>query len=293
MIPIEYLIVLCCAFIYAIGGIYSKRAMSSGAGVGRTLVAYNWLIFLGFIPLALTQAPQVDWSLWHWPILAGALFFFGQLGTFAAIRVGDVSVQSPMMGTKMVFVAGFSVLLGAEEVPLSWWIGAFLSMIGIFLLSGSPIQKRRGTLFAILLSLMSAACFGLCDVLVAAHAMSFSSVVFPVFMMGVAAVFSLFIVPFFRAGFRDMGRDTAKWFWIGGAFLTLQGMGLYFALSHYGQATALNILYSSRGIWSVVIVWTVGKWFANSEQREAGHFMMVKRLSGAMLMMVAIVLVLQ
>lgn len=62
------------------------------------------------------------------------------------------------------------------------------------------------------------------------------------------------------------------------------------ALGFYGNATAVNILYSSRGIWSVVLVWLLGGWFGNSE-REQGKEVMVRRLVGAFLLFLAIILV--
>ena len=51
------------------------------------------------------------------------------------------------------------------------------------------------------------------------------------------------------------------------------------------------MLYSSRGLWSVLAVWGVGHWFSNREQ-HLGSRVLVWRLLGAILMMAAIMLVL-
>lgn len=293
MLPLEYIAALSCALAYAFGAFFSKGALERGSGIARTQVGFNWILFLLFVPIALFYRETPDWTHWHWPLLCGMLFFVGQLTTFAAIRVGDVSVQSPMMGTKMVFVAGFASLLSDEGIPGSWWWGAFLSMVGIILLSAGKVESRRSTWLAIVLSLVSAASFGLCDVLVAEHARAFSAKVFPIFMMGVTALLSLSLVPFFRAGFSAMNRDAWRWYLLGGFTLGGQGVLLYLTLSHFGKATAINILYSSRGIWSVVLVWLVGVWFAGRESRAAGTVVMMRRLIGAALMLVAIFLVLE
>ena len=292
MPPLEYIAPLLAAFIYAIGALFSKTAFSGGVGVARTLVLYNWIMFLFFVPFAFFIAEAPAWDQWLWPFLAGTLFFFGQLTTFAAIRLGDVSVQSPIMGSKMVFVAFFTVFLGAGVVPSSWWWGACLSMMGIFLLSWSKVEYRANTWLAILIALMSAASFALCDVLVAGHARDFSITAFPLIMLGVNALLSLVVIPFFKEGYRAIPRVVWPRFIAGGVTFAVQAVMIYLALSYYGKATAFNILYSSRGIWGVVLVWMLGHWFANTESKEAGGWIMLARLSGAALMLVAILLVL-
>jgi hypothetical protein len=37
-------------------------------------------------------------------------------------------------------------------------------------------------------------------------------------------------------------------------------------ISIYRQAPSANVLYSSRGLWTVVAVWGIGHWFSNREQ---------------------------
>ena len=61
-------------------------------------------------------------------------------------------------------------------------------------------------------------------------------------------------------------------------------------LAIFGKATSANIVYSSRGLLSVLLVWMVGHWFMNTEQ-NLGSKVMRWRLAGALLMMSAIVLV--
>jgi hypothetical protein len=63
------------------------------------------------------------------------------------------------------------------------------------------------------------------------------------------------------------------------------------SISVYGQATSANVLYSSRGLWSVVAVWGIGHWFTNREQ-HLGARVLVWRLVGAILMVAALMMVL-
>jgi hypothetical protein len=63
------------------------------------------------------------------------------------------------------------------------------------------------------------------------------------------------------------------------------------SISIWRQVTSANVLYSSRGLWSVVAVWAVGHWFANQEQ-HLGARVLAWRFVGAFLLMAAIVMVL-
>jgi len=63
-----------------------------------------------------------------------------------------------------------------------------------------------------------------------------------------------------------------------------------FAVGYFGDAAGTNVVYSSRGIWSIALVWFVGHWFANFE-KEVGPRTLLMRLVGAMLILSAIVLI--
>jgi hypothetical protein len=71
----------------------------------------------------------------------------------------------------------------------------------------------------------------------------------------------------------------------------MQGLAFLTSIAIYGRATSANVLYSSRGLWSVVAVWAVGHWFANREQ-HLGARVLGWRLVGAILLMMALVMVL-
>ncbi len=63
------------------------------------------------------------------------------------------------------------------------------------------------------------------------------------------------------------------------------------SISIYRHATTANVLYSSRGLWSVVAVWGIGHWFTNREQ-HLGPRVLAWRLVGAILLMAALLMVL-
>jgi hypothetical protein len=82
------------------------------------------------------------------------------------------------------------------------------------------------------------------------------------------------------------------WPWLvgGSVLLGVQSITFVSTLAVFGKATNANIVYASRGLLSVVLVWLVGHWFHNAEQ-HLGPKVMRWRLAGALMMMSAIVLV--
>ena len=66
------------------------------------------------------------------------------------------------------------------------------------------------------------------------------------------------------------------------------GLGLVRTLGLYPDTTRINVIYNSRGVWSVLAVWLVGHWWGNTE-RHAGRAVLAWRLAGAALLLAAIV----
>ena len=77
---------------------------------------------------------------------------------------------------------------------------------------------------------------------------------------------------------------------MGVALLGTQSIVFVSAIATHGKATAANVVYASRGLLTVALVWFVGHWFSNLDQ-HLGARIMRWRLMGAALMLAAIVLV--
>ena len=77
----------------------------------------------------------------------------------------------------------------------------------------------------------------------------------------------------------------------GSLLVALQALFLVTSVAVLGDATAVNVIYSARGLWSVAAVWLIGHWFASREQ-DLGAQVLRFRLAGAGLMTAAIVVTL-
>jgi hypothetical protein len=101
---------------------------------------------------------------------------------------------------------------------------------------------------------------------------------------------SLAFVPFFKQSLSAVPRVAWPSLAAGATFMGLQSVAFVSGVAVYGDATAMNVVYSVRGVWSVVAVWLIGHWFANTEAQLGGSVFRW-RLAGAALMTSAIVLV--
>jgi drug/metabolite transporter (DMT)-like permease len=275
------------SLLYVGGVLLIKRASDLRAGVWRTAFVSNTMAALVFLAL-LPFEGRVLWDrLWE-PALVALLFAGGQVLTFLALERGDVSVVTPAMGSKTIMVAWFSTLLLGERLPWQLWLSAVLSFLAIALLSrAGRAGPRTGLARMLVLSLLAAVCYALFDVLVQKWAPAWGAPRFLPVMFCFCALFSTAFVPLFRQPLRAIPKAAWPWLLGGSLLVALQAMSLVTALAVFGDATAMNVIYSGRGLWSVAAVWLVGHWFHNQEQRLESR-VLAWRLTGAAIMLAAI-----
>ncbi len=290
-IPVYYIIPFFCAFLVAFGSLLLKRAMVEGFGLTRLLFVGNWLTLVVMLPLWWLGDGPFPWERIHWPVITSIVAMGGIVFTFLSLRIGEVSVVMPVAGVRVLFVALFSLFLVSEKVRGPWWMGAALTVIAIYLLGASGVVFRRRNAYALLSAVAGAACYGLVDVLVQRWAAGFGLFRFVAVSTVLIAVESFLLVPFFQAPLRAVPSKCWKWLIMGTVLLNIQGLALAYSISTYGKATAFNIIYGSRGLWSVILVWMIGPLLGNKE-KEVGKKIMLRRLAGAVFLCLAIALVL-
>lgn len=280
------------SLLYVAGVLLIKRASDFRVGVWRTTFISNAvaaLVFLLLLPLGGTMR----WEALGQPLLVAMLFLAGQVLTFLALERGDVSVVTPAMGSKTVMVAWFSTLLLAISLPWVLWVSAILSFVAIALLNrqSQGTAARPGLGRTLTLSIGAAASYALFDVLVQKWSPAWGAGRFLPVMFGFCALLSLVFIPLFKEPLWRVPR--AAWPWLlGGAFCVgFQALSLITTMAVFGDATAVNVIYSARGLWSVVAVMLVGHWFHNPEQ-QLPKAVLGWRLLGAAMMTAAIVVTL-
>lgn len=283
------LVPLGSALGYAVAALMLKRG-TDGAGPWRVAFVTNWVaaILFSIFWLWPSAHPISGANVVH-AAISGSAFFVGQIFTFLALSRGDVSVATPVLGSKVIFVALFTVLFGTGVVSGATWPAVLLTAAATALLGSGGTAHRDALFRSLLYGFCAASCFALTDVTQQRWGREWGFSHYVPAMFVTLALLSLTLLPLFIRDQREV--TAASWRWVigGGFVLTLQASGVAWSIFTLGATTA-NVLYNSRGMWSVLLVWTIGHWFGN-EERTQGRAVMLRRLAGSLLLLAAIALI--
>lgn len=287
---LPHLLAFLAAVLYAIGALLIKRAGQYQAGVWRTAFCCNLVTALLFLPLwgwGGTLHPELWWQ----PLTVALCFIVGQWLTFLSLEHGDVSIATPVLGLKILLVAVFVSLAGGAALSLKLWAAAFLATVGITLLNRSSGAKGGRVGLTICTAGGAAAAYALFDVCVQHWAPVWGRGRFLPVTLALGGLFSFAFIPRFSAPLTALPRKAWPWLLGGALGIGTQSVIFVSLVATWGKAAEANVVYSSRGLWSVLLVWSLGRFLQTSEGKLEGR-VLAWRLAGALLMMGAIVLVL-
>ncbi|MEI6795024.1 MAG: EamA family transporter, partial [Verrucomicrobiota bacterium] len=161
--PASIVIPLCSAVGYTFAAMALKRAMDGGhpwrvlfiVNLIGAVLFQTWLLHGGepFTAINVTHA-----------ILAGTAFFIGQVFTFIAISRGDISIATPVLGTKVIFVALLVCLAGGQLDP-KLWVATFLTTVALAMLGGEWRANRERLLVSVGFAFLASVAFAATDVM--------------------------------------------------------------------------------------------------------------------------------
>ncbi|MGI8605237.1 MAG: EamA family transporter [Verrucomicrobiales bacterium] len=280
------------AVLFAIASLLFKRAFSQGATTSQAFHTSNIISGLFYLPLALLERQPVPWPhLWQ-PITVGMFIFVGGYFTLAAIRRADVSLVTPLLGTKAIFVAVGTVLVMSQPVPPQLWAATLLTAAGILLLGSRDMKvDRRGSSVAIGLVLLSASAFATADIFLQLWAPAFGAWAFIAIVAASLPVLTALSMPFEKGPvFRLPGRRAGSLL-AGGIILAMQSMMIAIVLGFFGDAARVNVVYSSRGLWAFIFTPLAARWLG-MQKEGAAPGTMAFRLAGTVLVILAVALAL-
>ena len=286
-----YLLALAAGGVYALGAILGKRALASGAGQVRLVILSNLILSLLFIPhFFLAEGLPSPGELFTGVCLA-AIFLLGQVLFFRALRSGDASLVSPLMGIKPVLVAFFLVAFGLSPHPLEpkTWIAAVAATVAVALI-GWPATTKGANWHGMALALASAATFSLLDAIFPhfSHRGDPTRLLFCVF--GSLGLLTLVLLPWAEEPLLRRTTPSDRFTWASALFIALQAVLMSSAIAFYRVPTEVNVVYSCRGLWTVLLV----MWIGNRLQLDEGsHPVRVKlrRVAGSILLAIGVVLI--
>lgn len=287
------LLPLASALLYAAAALCLKIALGRGVTTWSVLFYSNVVMGFLFVPVALFGS-----SGWHFAaaplaVVAGLLFFLGQIGTFRSLQSGDVSIATPALAAKVVFVALLSLPLPANRPDPDLWLAVVLTMAGILLLHSGPHHAASRPWPTLLWALSAAFCFAAADVVVQVGAPAAGFTLFMPVMFGTVLLLSLPLLgpQMARAQRRDAQPGASRWMAVGVVVLGLQAVSMGTAIGIFGDAAGANVVYASRGLWSLLLLALVAQRLGLADA-VFDRRTLARRAAGGLLILAAVVLVL-
>lgn len=290
--PWPFLLPLASALLYAAAALCLKTALERGFTSWSVIFFSNMVLGLFFLPLLFLGTDGWNAAAAPRALLAGSLFFAGQIGTFRSLQGGDVSVATPALAAKVVFVALLSLLVPGHRPDPDLWLAVALTMAGMILLQHGPARPASRPLPTLAWALLAAFSFAAADIVVQTGAPAAGFTLFMPVMFGTVAVLALPLLwPHVLRSPRRREPGARGWMTVGVVLLGLQAFGMGTAIGLFGDATGANVVYGSRGLWSLLLLallaGPLGIKDSVSDRRT-----MARRFLGAVFILGAVVLVL-
>ncbi len=284
--PLYLFLPLIAAIIYAGASMLLKKGLDLGAHPVWCFHINNVAGTLCFLPMALFQKTPVDWAHWYHPALTGVMFFVGGWFTFAAMRRGHVSLVTPILGSKVIFAALGIVLFIGSGMNTMLWIAAALTTLGIFLMGVTDLHTPPGKRLAgpVSMALISAMLYAFSDVLIQKWAGSFGRQAFLVMQSVTCGSLSLIAAPLSPSLPKLNWNTGLRWAALGSLFIGIQSLFMGSALGFFDDALRVNIVYATRGMWSLMMVAWLGPLIAVHERKQSGRAYALRVIAGLLLL---------
>ena len=270
-----------------------KMALGRGMTTWAVMFYSNMVLALFFLPLLLGGTSGWQLGAAPWALVAGGLFFVGQIGTFRSLQSGDVSIATPALAAKVVFVALLSLLVPGNRPDPDLWLAVILTMAGMVLLHRGPSRAVSRPLPTLTWALFAAFSFAAADVVVQTCAPAAGFTLFMPLMFGSVALYSLPLLwpHVIRPKRHIQATGARRWMTVGVVLLGLQAVGLGTAIGLFGDATGANVIYGSRGLWSLLLLALLARHLGMTASLFDRRTLIL-RVLGSILILVAVALVL-
>lgn len=287
------LLPLASALLYAMAALCVKIALGRGMTTWSVLFFSNMVLGLFFLPMLFFGTAGWNTAAAPWALLAGFLFFLGQIGTFRSLQSGDVSIATPALAAKVVFVALLSLFIPGSRPDPDLWLAVLLTMTGMVLLHRGPSHRASRPLPTLAWALFAALTFAAADIVVQVAAPVAGFTLFMPVMFGTVALLALPLLwpHVLRAPRRPRADGARRWMTIGVLLLGLQAVGMGTAIGLFGDATGANVVYGSRGLWSLLLLALLAHRLGIKDSVFDRRTLLL-RVTGSVLVLVAVVLVL-
>lgn len=221
------------------------------------------------------------------PSLGCALFYIGGQWTFfKALRLTEASRISPLLGLKILFIAGVFALFTGQNFSAMQWVAVLIGVIAAVILNWTGERVPWRSIFWIALTCLFFSVSDLC-VKIAIDRMGGSSLFLRSIcaaclcyvICGIISIFMLFRIKPSKEKFIASLPFAGTWF-CGAIFL--------FACFGFIGPVFGNIVQSARGIFSILIGVAVAHYGFQEIERQTGSRILIQRIIAALLMTASI-----
>lgn len=282
---------LLAAILFAFATLCLKGSTRYGIDTWRINFVSNLITAIAFQPfwLACTSLPPI--SQWWQPAVVAGLYIVGQVLTLLSITKGEVSIAAPVLGLKLIFVPLFIAAIGAGSLPSAIWPACLLACLGVALLnySKNPNAERK-LLYSVGAAAAGAGAFAMFDVCVQLWSPLWTGGGFLPLMFIGSTVLSLTFIPGFAEPLRTI-RGRSRWLLLGvGFFFAVQALAIVASVAFWQQAAQANVVYSTRGMWSLLLVAGLGARLGLADTSLDPRTLAVRILGAAILLAAIVVL---
>jgi drug/metabolite transporter (DMT)-like permease len=194
------------------------------------------------------------------------------------------------LGIKVLIVPAISPFFVDEELSARIWVAAAIAMVGIaFVQSRDATVNRSRIWVSVFFALLAACSMTLFDLLIQRWAPSWGAGYFLPIASVCAALLSLVFIPLADRPVDLKRMHVVRPLAIGALLMAIQAIGMTLTLGVFGDATRVNIVYSMRGLWGVLLTWILASRLSQSGSATS-HRTMALRLTGAALIGLSVII---
>lgn len=272
--------------------IFTRRFVGRTGGTpALLLIASHLLMGAGSLLLlpVLAPHPLPAFTTYALPLAGAAAFYLvAQLGLFHVLRQVESSRVAPLLGLKVLVLAGLAVGLTRQELHPLQWVAVGLSAAAAWLLNEAG-GRLPGRCLAVLGGTI--VCYCLSDLSIGMLMKRLQDVRPSPALTGAAMTYILCALLTLPFAFRRELRQPRLWAlaapfaaaWFGAMCLLYACFGLVGVV--FG-----NIVQSTRGILSVVIGWSLARLGHTHLESHVSRRVFWRRATGALLMLAAVAL---
>ncbi len=281
------------ALLYSLSVLLAKFASNVGRMAPTSVLFLNNLaIWLVYLPFMFSPSFRADWDAVWKSLAIGVFFSTGNYATFLCAYKGELSLMTPVMGVKILFVLLFSRLLIGGELPGEIFASGVICCVAVFLLGASPgaggndAGKVKAT-YA--LAMCACASYAVVDVLF----QKFSDAENPMVLLCISNFVPLLSsLPFLRRFARDLRGMEARPI-VAGCLSALlmagEATSLVVAITGGVGAALCNIFYNTRSLFSIALVFVLGIFYP--QLRELRPSSAARRVVASFMILAAVAMV--